>query len=148
MENQHIDSLLTSEEIINNLSIFDTWEDKYSYIIDLGKKLVPLSEHEKNEEHQIKGCISRAWLIHTYKKKRLFFMFDSDSAIVKGLSFFLKTLFSGKTPEEIVKINITLIFSNLQLDQHLSPSRSNGFRIMIEKIHNIADQRIQIEKKL
>lgn len=129
--------LLTNEmhEIIEEFSLFEDWEDKYSYIIDLGKKLHPLDEKYKTDHNMVVGCSSKVWLIcRKDNSNKYFFLADSDAFIVKGLIAILLRVFSGKTAEEIQNINIEDFFLSLGLKQHLSPNRSNGFFAMVRKI--------------
>jgi cysteine desulfuration protein SufE len=133
-------SLLTNEtdKIIEEFSLFEDWEDKYSYIIDLGKKLSPLDDKHKTDHNMVVGCSSQVWLIsHKDKYNKYFFLADSDAYIVKGLIAILLRIFSGKTAEEIQNINIEDFFLSLGLKQHLSPNRSNGFFSMVNKIKKL-----------
>jgi cysteine desulfuration protein SufE len=133
-------SLLANEadEIIEEFSLFEDWEDKYSYIIDLGKKLSPLDDKHKTEQNMVVGCSSQVWLIsHKDNSNKYFFLADSDAYIVKGLIAILLRIFSGKTAEEIQNINIEDFFLSLGLKQHLSPNRSNGFFSMVNKIKKL-----------
>jgi cysteine desulfuration protein SufE len=132
--------LLTNEmhKIIEEFSLFEDWEDKYSYIIDLGKKLFPLDEKHKTDYNMVVGCSSQVWLIaHKDKANKYFFLADSDAYIVKGLIAILLRVFSGKTAEEIQKINIEDFFLSLGLKKHLSPNRSNGLFAMVNKIKQL-----------
>jgi cysteine desulfuration protein SufE len=127
-----------AEEIIEEFSLFEDWEDKYSYIIDLGKKLSPLDDKHKIDHNMVVGCSSQVWFI-PYKDNynKYFFLADSDAYIVKGLIAILLRIFSGKTAEEIQNINIEDFFLSLGLKQHLSPNRSNGFFAMVNKIKKL-----------
>ena len=130
-------SLLTNEmqEIVEEFSLFDDWEDKYAYIIDLGKKLEPLEEKHKTDDNKVIGCVSQVWLTCCREESdQYFFRADSDAYIVKGLISMLLRLYSGKTAKEINNIDIELFFTLLGLKQHLSPNRSNGFFAMVKKI--------------
>jgi cysteine desulfuration protein SufE len=132
--------LLTNEmhEIIEEFSLFEDWEDKYSYIIDLGKKLIPLDEKHKIDFNMVVGCSSQVWLIsHKDNSNKYFFFADSDAFIVKGLIAILLRVFSDKTAEEIQNIDIEDFFLSLGLKQHLSPNRSNGFFAMVSKIKKL-----------
>jgi cysteine desulfuration protein SufE len=133
-------SLLANEtdKIIEEFSLFEDWEDKYSYIIDLGKKLSPLDDKHKTDRNMVVGCSSQVWLIsHKDKYNKYFFLADSDAYIVKGLIAILLRIFSGKTAEEIQNINIEDFFLSLGLKQHLSPNRSNGFFAMVNNIKKL-----------
>lgn len=126
-------------ELIDNFELLDDWEDKYRYIIDLGSKLEPLAENFYQDEWKVRGCQSQVWLVPEKKGETLIFRGDSDAAIVKGIMFIVLTVFSGKTPDEIKKIDIKDIFERLGLHEHLSPSRRNGLTAMTEKILHYAD---------
>ena len=133
-------SWLTNEtdKIIEEFLLFEDWEDKYSYIIDLGKKLSQLDDKHKTDNNMVVGCSSQVWLIsHKDNYNKFFFLADSDSYIVKGLIAILLRIFSGKTAEEIQNINIEDFFLSLGLKQHLSPNRSNGFFSMVNKIKKL-----------
>jgi cysteine desulfuration protein SufE len=127
-----------TEKIIEEFSLFEDWEDKYSYIIDLGKKLSPLDDKHKTDHNMVVGCSSQVWLIsHKDNDDKYYFLADSDAYIVKGLIAILLRIFSGKTAEEIQNINIEDFFLSLGLKQHLSPNRSNGFFSMVNKIKKL-----------
>ena len=126
-------------ELIDNFELLDVWEDKYRYIIDLGTKLEPLEDNFYQDEWKVRGCQSQVWLVPEKKGEILSFRGDSDAAIVKGIMFIVLTAFSGKTPDEIKKVDISDIFSRLGLHEHLSPSRRNGLTAMTEKILHYAD---------
>ena len=129
--------LQTEQEIIEDFSLFDNWEDKYEYIIDLGKKL-PLSEDEyKLEENKIKGCQSTVWLVASSTEGRLFFKADSDAVIVKGLISMLIQVLSGHRPEEIIAAKLDFI-REIGMFAHLAQTRSNGLLAMIKQMKNYA----------
>lgn len=125
-------------ELIENFELLDDWEDKYRYIIDLGAGLPPLEDRFRTEEWKVRGCQSQVWLVPEKKDGRLFFKGDSDAAIVKGIISVVLTIFSGKTPEEILQVDIDSLFGRLGLQEHLSPSRRNGLGAMTEKIRYYA----------
>ncbi len=127
--------------IIENFSLFDTWEEKYSYIIELGERLPRLDESIKsNSKYLIPGCISKVWLIHKKQNNLLFFDIDSDALIVRGLLYILKDFLSGKSCQYIVSFDPEIEFVNIGLKSHLSPSRANGFFSVINKMKKIASQ--------
>jgi cysteine desulfuration protein SufE len=128
-------------QLLENFSLFDDWQDKYSYIIDLGKKLTALDESQKTNESKVAGCISQVWLITTEKNKKLHFKADSDALIVRGLLAIIIEIFSGKTKEEILNTNFQEFFDQLGLKNHLSPSRSNGIFSVVKKIVSIASHK-------
>lgn len=128
---------MTVDELIETFSLFDNWEDRYSYIIDLGKKLPPLPEKFKNDTHKVKGCMSQVWFVpdqEKLKQGKISFQAESDAFIVSGLIAILLMIFNGKSIEEAKSIDMQKIFEKLGLEGHLSPTRRNGFFSMIEKI--------------
>lgn len=127
------------EELIDNFEILDDWEDKYRYIIDLGSKLAPLPDSFKTEEWKVRGCQSQVWLVPEKKDGHLFFIGESDAAIVKGLIAIVLMIFSGRTVAEIKALDIDAIFRRLGLEEHLSPSRRNGLISMAAKIKYYAE---------
>ena len=128
---------VSQNQIIEEFMIFDNWIDKYQYIIELGRELTPLTEDEKIENNKIKGCQSQVWFVPEYKDNRLVFRAISDAAIVSGLIAILIRIYSNKKPSDIREASIDFIVS-LGLDQHLSPTRSNGLSSMIHAIESCA----------
>ncbi len=121
------------QELIDDFAMFENWEDKYEYLIDIGKKLKPLDPIYKKEELKIKGCQSSVW-IHSYQKDGLvFFEGDSDAIIVKGLVSMMIMVLSGKKPAEIVQAELEFI-NTIGLSSHLAQTRSNGLRSMIKQM--------------
>ena len=121
------------QELVDDFSMFETWEEKYEYLIDLGKKLKPLDATFKKEELKIKGCQSSVW-IHSYQKDGLvFFEGDSDAIIVKGLVSMMIMVLSGQKPAEIVHAELEFI-NTIGLSSHLAQTRSNGLRAMIKQM--------------
>lgn len=127
----------TEEEIIEAFSYLETWEEKYEYIIELGKKLPPLDEEYKVEENIIKGCQSTVWLASDYNDGKVYFKADSDAMIVKGLVSMLIEVLSGHTPDEIINAKIDFI-REIGMMTHLAQTRSNGLLSMIKQIKNYA----------
>lgn len=125
------------DEIIEEFELFDDWEDKYAHLIDLGKKLPPMSEEHKTEERKVKGCQSNVWLYPTFADGKIFFEADSDALIVKGLVSLLITLYNGQSPEVIAK-NELYLFERIGMNQHLSMTRANGLASMIKQIKTYA----------
>lgn len=125
------------EEIIEDFALFDSWEDKYEYIIDLGKKLDRLEDEYKKEENKIKGCQSTVWLTAAYKNGKVTFKADSDAVIVKGLISMLIKVLSGHTPEEILAAKMDFI-AEIGMTTHLAQTRSNGLLAMIKQMKNYA----------
>lgn len=124
-------------EIIEDFALFDSWEDKYEYIIDLGKKLDVLEEEYKTEAHKIKGCQSTVWLNASFEEGKVIFKADSDAVIVKGLISMLIKVLSGHTPEEILTAQMNFI-SEIGMMTHLAQTRSNGLLAMIKQMKNYA----------
>ena len=123
------------EEIVDNFCLFDDWEDRYRYLIDLGGRLPPMPDELKTEETRVKGCMSQVWMVLEWNKDgRLSLLADSDAQIVRGLIAVLCAIFQEKTDGEVGKIDVEQIFKKLGLDQHLSPNRRNGFYAMVERI--------------
>jgi cysteine desulfuration protein SufE len=125
-------------QLLEDFELFDDWEEKYSYIIELGKKLPKLKSDQKIDINKVSGCVSQVWLIHETINDELYFYADSDALIVKGLLSIVIKIYSGKTKDEINKINFEQLFTKLDLKNHLSPSRSNGLFSVIRKITEIS----------
>ncbi len=126
---------VTLEELTENFALFNDWEERYKYLIDLGKNLEPMPETLKTEETLVKGCTSRVWLIcETNSAGAYHFMADSDAHIVKGLIAILLSAYEGKTTAEIKEVNIESAFEKIGLNRHLSPNRRNGFFSMVERV--------------
>lgn len=132
------------DELSENFELLDNWEDKYRYLIDLGEKLPPFAEQHRTEEWKVSGCQSQVWLVPSVAEKdgesRLTFAGDSDAAIVRGLIAVVLMLFSGKSREEILSLDVPAVFARLGLSDHLSPSRRNGLGAMVEKIRFYASK--------
>ena len=126
---------LKLDNLIADINFFDDWEDKYKYIIDLGKTSPSLSEEDKNEKNKVDGCASQVWFLvkeeEENKNKLLYFKGDSDALIVKGLANILFSIFSGKTPKEIIEIDAFEKLKELNLEKNLTMQRSNGLSAMI-----------------
>lgn len=130
---------ITSDDIIDALSFFDNWEDRYKYIIDLGRELPPLDESNRTPEHLVRGCQSQVWLVSREEGGKLFFDADSDAFIVKGLLAVVLAAYNGKTPEEVRQFDVESYFQELNLLKHLSATRGNGLRAMVKRIQNTAE---------
>lgn len=135
-------SVMTIDELAENFSLFDDWEDRYRYIIDLGKKMDPLPEEAKVAANKVEGCMSQVWLTHTLEgdgpEAVLRFQADSDAHIVRGLLAVLLILFSGKTARDILGIDADAELAKLDLDQHISPNRRNGVASVVKTIQMVA----------
>jgi cysteine desulfuration protein SufE len=127
------------EEIIDNFSVLDDWDDRYRYLIELGRELPPLAEAAHNDAHKVQGCASQVWLdtdVHANGSDgpELTFVGDSDAHIVRGLIAILFAIFSGKTAKSILATDALALFEKIGLREHLTPQRSNGFRAMVDRI--------------
>jgi cysteine desulfuration protein SufE len=125
-------------ELAENFALFDDWEGRYRYLIDLGRTLPPMDESLKTEETMVRGCTSRVWMVSNTKDGVFRFTADSDAHIVRGLIALLMAAYQDKAVKDIPGIDIETIFKNIGLDQHLSPSRRNGFYAMVERIKALA----------
>lgn len=125
--------LQIEQDLTDDFSMFETWEEKYEYLIDLGKKLVPLDSAFKTEEYKIKGCQSSVWIHSTYKDGLVYFEGDSDAVIVKGLVSLMIMVLSGQSPQDIVDAPLDFLNST-GLSSHLAQTRSNGLRAMIKQM--------------
>lgn len=131
------------EQLIDDFSFLDGWEDRYAYVLELGKTLAPLSEEEHNDETHVEGCVSQVWLVTEDEgNSHLTFRGDSDSQIVKGLIAILLVMFSGKSPKEILDTDAETLLGKLGLDQHLTPQRANGLAAMVRRIKAEAASRL------
>jgi cysteine desulfuration protein SufE len=129
---------MTIDEILDNFSLLDDWDDRYRYIIELGRTLTPLPEAEHTLANKVQGCASQVWLTTTIEPASggpvLRFVGDSDAHIVRGLIAILLTVYSGKSARDILATDALAIFDQLGLHEHLTPQRSNGLRSMAERI--------------
>jgi cysteine desulfuration protein SufE len=124
-------------EIVEEFSLFDSWDDRYEYIIDLGKKLPPLKGEYKKDENKVKGCQSTVWLVAHYNNGKIFYEADSDAVIVKGLISMLIRVLSGQSPEDIVHARLDFI-NQIGMMNHLAQTRSNGLLAMVKQMKNYA----------
>lgn len=129
---------MTLDELIDTFSFFDDWEDKYRFIIDLGKALPGLPDSAKTEEHLIRGCQSQVWLTYEIESGTLNFYMDSDAHIVRGLIAVVLVAVQGRSASDIQHLDIEAVFSQLDLLAHLSVTRGNGLRAMVARIKAIA----------
>lgn len=120
-------------EIVEDFSLFDTWDEKYEYIIDMGKKLKPLEEEHKRDENKIKGCQSTVWMVSEFKDGKVIYRAESDSVIVKGLVSLLIRVLSGHTPQEVIDAKLDFI-DQIGMKQHLAQTRSNGLLSMVKQM--------------
>ncbi|HSG90350.1 MAG TPA: SufE family protein [Pseudomonadales bacterium] len=129
-----------TEEIAESLEFFDDWEDRYRYIIDLGKDLPALPEALKTEDRLIHGCQSQVWIDHRLDADsgHLQFVVDSDALIVRGLAAIVLAAYNDKTPTEVRDFDVDGWFERLDLLRHISPTRGNGLRAMVERMRGVA----------
>lgn len=125
---------VTVDDVVDTLGFFDSWEDRYRHIIDMGKQLPPLDAEQKTDELLVKGCQSKVWIQPQQQQDKLFFAVESDAYIVSGLLALILCAYNGKTPQAIVDFDIEAYFSQLNLLQHLSPIRGNGLRSMVKRV--------------
>ena len=131
------------DEIIENFALLDDWDDRYRYVIELGRTLAPLPDTQRTEANKVQGCASQVWLATQVRPDgaagpTLNFIGDSDAHIVRGLIAILFALYSGKAAREILSTDAIALFEKLALREHLTPQRSNGFRSMVERIRRDA----------
>jgi|EP00747_Dinoflagellata_sp_TGD_P058921 cysteine desulfuration protein SufE len=130
----------TLEDVLDGFELLDDWEERYAFIIDLGKQLPAFPEESRVEENYVHGCQSQVWLIHYYDEDsgRLYLLIDSDAMIVRGLAAIILVALNGKTPRDLLATDIDELFEQLDLFRHISPTRGNGLRAMVGKIRDIA----------
>ena len=132
---------MSIEAIIEDFSLLDDWEDRYRYVIELGRELPPLPEAERTEANKVRGCASQVWLASERRgngKPVLAFRGDSDALIVRGLIAILLHIYSGRSPEEIAALDAEATFSALGLRDHLTSQRANGLSAMVARIRSDA----------
>jgi cysteine desulfuration protein SufE len=131
------------EEILENFSLLDDWDDRYRYVIELGRTLTPIDDADRIDANKVQGCASQVWLITTTAPDGpagpvLRFVGDSDAHIVRGLIAILFALYSGKSAHDVLNLDALALFDRIGLREHLTPQRSNGFRSMVERIRSDA----------
>ncbi len=126
------------EELADAFALFSDWEDRYRYLIDLGKRLTPMDDSQKTDETLVRGCTSRVWLVADIRDGHFHFTADSDAHIVRGLIYILMLAYEGKSQEGVAGIDIEAAFEDMGLSGHLSPNRRNGFFAMVEKIRALS----------
>lgn len=131
------------EEIVDDFELLEEWEDRYRYVIDLGKKLKPFPEEKKLPFTKVDGCASQVWILPTIQEsageKNFYFLGDSDALIVRGLIALLQTLYNGVPVNQVKKVDVRSEFERLGLHNHLSSQRSNGFFSMVKRIIQLAE---------
>ena len=135
--------MTTIDEIRENFELLEDWDDRYRYVIELGRTLQPMPEAEHSAANKVQGCASQVWLSKTIERNDagevfLKYLGDSDAHIVRGLIAILLTLYSGRTPQEILGTDAIAVFDEFGFREHLTPQRSNGLRAMVERIRTDA----------
>ncbi len=133
---------ITPDDILDTLGFFDTWEERYKYIIDLGRELPAMPESLHTDDRLVRGCQSKVWIETRMEDGRLLLAADSDAFIVKGLLGVILAAFNHRTPAEILDFDTDAYFEQLDLLNHLSPTRGNGLRAMVQRIREIATERV------
>ena len=139
---------MTPEEIAEDFSWLDSWDDRYGYLIDLGRQLPTMDFADKTEENRIEGCQSGVWIrmdVSETKPVTLSFIGDSDSAIVKGLVSIVLSLVNGRSPQQILDLDIRGFFTQLKLENHLSPTRKTGLNEMVKTIKVRANMFLEMD---
>jgi cysteine desulfuration protein SufE len=142
---------MTIERIIDDFGVLDSWDDRYRYVIELGRMLPPFPEAARTDVNKVQGCASQVWLVSEAHPKKngqgpvVEFRGDSDAHIVKGLIAILFALYSGQSAKNILDTDAIAVFDRLGLREHLTPQRSNGFRSMVERIRT--DARLALASK-
>ena len=136
-------AIMTIDDIRDNFALLEEWDDRYRYVIELGRTLEPMPEAEHSAANKVQGCVSQVWLSKRLDRAAgrapvLRYRGDSDSHIVRGLIAILLTLFSGHTPQEILATDATALLDEFGFREHLTPQRSNGLRSMVERIRSDA----------
>ncbi len=135
---------MSIQQLIEDFELLEDWEDKYQYVIELGRKLKPLPDEERNEQNKVHGCVSQVWLYTRIEPGEdggapvLNFIGDSDAHIVRGLVSILLEVYSGKTAAEILATDGLAILARIGLQDHLTPQRSNGLASMVKRIQDEA----------
>jgi cysteine desulfuration protein SufE len=134
---------MTIDEIRDNFELLEEWDDRYRYVIELGRTLEPMAEAEHSAANKVQGCVSQVWLSKRIERAGgqapvLKYRGDSDAHIVRGLIAILLTLYSGRTPQDILAADAISVFNEFGFREHLTPQRSNGLRAMVERIRSDA----------
>jgi len=135
--------MTTIDEIRDNFALLEEWDDRYRYVIELGRTLEPMPEAEHSLDNKVQGCVSQVWLSKKLDRSGgngpvLKYLGDSDAHIVRGLIAILLTLYSGRSPQEILATDAIAVFDEFGFREHLTPQRSNGLRSMVERIRGDA----------
>ncbi|OLF72313.1 cysteine desufuration protein SufE [Maricaulis sp. W15] len=127
------------DDLVDEFDLLDDWEQRYRYLIDMGKALPDMPGDERTEGNRVKGCVSQVWLVTETAGNTLTFRADSDAHIVRGLAALMVRLYSGRTGEEILSVDARDVLAKIGLAEHLSPQRSNGLASMIGRIRGEAE---------
>ena len=130
---------ITSDDIVETLGFFDAWDDRYKYIIDLGKELPPMAESLRTDDRLVRGCQSQVWIDTSMSDGKMDIAVDSDAFIVKGLLGVVLAAYNHKSPQDVLAFDIDAYFERLELMNHLSPTRGNGLKAMVARIRAIAE---------
>ena len=128
------------DDIQADFDFLDDWDDRYKYLIDLGRALAPYPEPMRDDAHKVRGCASQVWLHASRENGALHFQGDSDAHIVKGLVALLIALYGGKSADDILKLDPEAALAPFDLTDHLTPQRSNGLASMVKRIREIASE--------
>ena len=132
------------DDIIENFSLLEEWDDRYRYVIELGRKLTPFPEEQRTDANKVQGCVSQVWLQKLVDRSGgepiLKYRGDSDAHIVRGLVAIVLALYSGRTPQQILDTDAIAVFNEFGFRDHLTPQRSNGLRSMVERIKTDAKE--------
>jgi cysteine desulfuration protein SufE len=136
-------AIMTIDEIRDNFALLEDWDDRYRYVIELGRTLQAMPDAEHSQDNKVQGCASQVWLSKRIdggggNEPVLDYLGDSDAHIVRGLIAILLTLYSGRTPREILGTDAVAVFDEFGFREHLTPQRSNGLRAMVERIRSDA----------
>jgi cysteine desulfuration protein SufE len=136
---------MTIDDILDNFSLLEDWDDRYRYVIELGRTLTPIDGRDRQDANKVQGCASQVWLVTTIQPNGqggpvLTFAGDSDAHIVRGLIAILFAMYSGRHAREILATDAVELFNRMGLREHLTPQRSNGFRSMVERIKSDANK--------
>ena len=141
---EQLASMTTIDEIRDNFELLDEWDDRYRYVIELGRTLEPMSEAEHSAANKVQGCVSQVWLQKLVDRSNgeltLKYRGDSDAHIVRGLVAIVLALYSGRTPQQILDTDAIAVFNEFGFRDHLTPQRSNGLRSMVERIKTDAKE--------
>jgi cysteine desulfuration protein SufE len=140
MTTPSVETTPSIETIIENFELLDDWEDRYRYLIELGRTLEPLPDAARTNDNKVPGCVSQVWLQTIEQQGRIHFIGDSDAHIVKGLVALLISLLSDRSAKEILEADPLALFRRLSLHEHLTPQRSNGLKSMVERMRHDARQ--------